>query len=206
MTFERAWGLPEQHLMPDAVVAFVDGELGRTAHDRAVAHLAGCRWCAAEINAQRQARAAVRAADVPSMPAGLLASLRAIPQEVELPATPDGLAVTEDGQLVAIQRPERAQTTGFGSSTPLGSSAKLGEGRAVLGRRSGKRAAQGAGVVVSGLVLGALALVNTTGAAPTTERAEPAVPIVGGGVEPVGFVGNRIAHVVSPSFGLVSAR
>src|SRR3954462_8966788 len=99
------WGLSEQHLMPDAVVAFGDGELSRTAVDRAASHVAKCPYCAAEISAQRQARAAVQAADTPPPPAGLLASLRAIPQKTELPTAPDGLAVTEDGQLVTVQRP-----------------------------------------------------------------------------------------------------
>lgn len=193
MSLERGWGLPEQHLLPDAVVAFVDGELSRTAVDRVTAHLARCPWCAADINAQRQARAAVRAADTPAMPAGLLASLRAIPQEVDLPATPDGLAVTEDGQLVAVQRPDRVA---FGSSVPLGSSPKLGESRNVLGRRPGRRAAQGAGVVVSGLVLGALAFVNTGGSD------SPVDPNFGSDVEPAGFVGGQLnAH-----FGTVPAR
>lgn len=160
MTDERGWGLSEQHLMPDAVVAFVDGELSPTATDRAAAHMARCPHCLAEIVAQRQAASAIHAAAPPAVPAGLLATLRAIPQQVELPDTPDGLAVSDDGQLVVVQRPERVP---FGSSAPLGSSAKLGEGNAVLGRRPGRRTAQGAGVVVSGLVLGALALVTTTG-------------------------------------------
>lgn len=158
MTDERGWGLSEQHLLPDVVVAFVDGELSATAHDRAAAHMARCPHCLADIVAQRQAASAVQSADVPAVPAGLLAALRAIPQQVEMPATPDGLAVTDDGQLVVVQKPEQ---TPFGASPPLGSSAKLGEGRAVLGRRPSRRTAQGAGVVVSGLVLGALALVST---------------------------------------------
>src|SRR5437660_4266953 len=159
---DRGWGLSEQHLMPDAVVAFVDGELSPTAWDRASAHIAKCPYCAAEVGAQRQARAAVKAADDPSAPDWLLASLRAIPEKVEIPTTPDGLAVTDDGQLVAVQRPERIGA--LGGNAPLGSSPKLGEGRAVLGWRFGKRA--GAGVVVSGLVLGALALANS-GSSPT---------------------------------------
>ncbi|GLZ43235.1 zf-HC2 domain-containing protein [Actinokineospora sp. NBRC 105648] len=204
MTFERALGLPEQHLLPDAVVAFVDGELTRSAHDRVTTHVAGCTWCSAEITAQRQASAAVRAADTPSMPAGLLAGLLAIPQETELPATPDGLAMTADGQLVAVQRPDRVPA-GFGTSAPLGSSPKLGEGRTVLGRKN-RRAAQGAGVVVSGLVLGALALVNTTGAGPTSDAPEVTPPLVGGGVQPVGFVGATVTASLSPSFGMVAAR
>jgi anti-sigma factor RsiW len=165
VTDERGWGLSEQHLLPDAVVAFVDGELSATAHDRAAAHMARCPHCLADIVAQRQAASAVQSADAPVVPAGLLATLRAIPQQVDMPATPEGLAVTDDGQLVVVQKPDRmpASAAPFGSSAPLGSSAKLGEGGAVLGRRPGRRAAQGAGVVVSGLVLGALALVNTTG-------------------------------------------
>lgn len=192
---QRGWGLSEQHLMPDAVVAFVDGELSPTAYDRAGAHAARCPYCAAEITAQRQARAAVRAADIPAAPAGLLASLRAIPQEIDLPSAPDELAMSADGQLVAVQRPDRATTQQpLGSSAPIGSSAKLGEGRAILGgRRFGRRTAQGAGVVVSGLVLGALALANS-GSAPVSQPAE--VPplhtdhpsVVGANMQPVGLV------------------
>jgi anti-sigma factor RsiW len=157
MTDLRGWQLPEQHLLPDAVVAFVDGELTASAHTRASAHLARCPFCAAEAYSQQQARSAVRAADAPCAPAGLLARLGAIPQEVELPSAPDGLAVTEDGQLVTVQRPDRAA---FGGGPVLGQSRPFGTGGgsrfSVFG---GKRARQGAGVVVSGLMLGALALV-----------------------------------------------
>ena len=244
------WTLPEQHLMPDAVVAFVDGELTPAAHDRAATHAARCPFCSAEIAAQRQARAAVRSADTPGAPAGLLAALRAIPQEVDPPTAPDGLAVTHDGQLVALQRPTRstprlstsptppavaasardhgattatsgpgattaarglgaaaaalgaATTTGhhtnapaaahppiapsrpeaFAAGEPLGSSPRLGESRSVLGRRAG------AGVVVSGLFLGALALVNTSGGAPAWLNTSP----LPGDVEWVSSVGSRL--------------
>lgn len=171
------WAMPEQHLLPDAVVAFVDGELTAGAHERAAMHVARCACCSAEITAQRQARAAVRSADAPGASANLLAALRAIPQQVDLPTAPDGLAVTRDGQLVAVQRPEA-----FPGGEPLGSSTRLGEGRAVLGRRAG------AGVVVSGLFLGALALVNTSGAAPGWMQTAPAA----GDVEWVSSVGHRL--------------
>jgi len=188
VTDERGWGLSEQHLLPDAVVAFVDGELSATAYDRASSHMARCRLCAADIAAQRQAASAVQSANAFSAPAGLLANLRAIPDNVEMPATPDGLAVTQDGQLVAVQRPERVP---FAAGPPLGSSAKLGEGDAVLGRRPGRRAAQGAGVVVSGLVLGALALVNSSSGAESPPRVPAAdrSAVVGGGhgVQQAGF-------------------
>jgi len=194
VTDERGWGLSEQHLLPDAVVAFVDGELSATAHDRASAHMARCSQCLSEIVAQRQAASAVQAADAPVVPAALLATLRAIPQQVDVPSAPDGLAMTADGQLVVVQKPDQmpAATAPFGSSAPLGSSAKLGEGRAVLGRRPGRRAAQGAGVVVSGLVLGALAFVTNSGSDDTEPQTPPDAnrPAVSGSdsVQQAGFV------------------
>jgi anti-sigma factor RsiW len=174
MTDARGFSLGEQHLVPDAVVAFVDGELSAGAHDRAAAHLARCPSCAAEAAAQRQARLAVRSADTPSVSDTLLASLRAIPQQVDLPGGPDELAVTEDGQLVTVQRPDRVTLQSTGRAL-IGSSEPLGSAPAVLGYRRGtasRRAVQGAGVVVSGLVLGALALV-TPPAAPSSSASSP---------------------------------
>ena len=50
MTDLRGWGLPEQHLLPDAVVAFVDGELSSVAHERASAHIQRCGFCAFETD------------------------------------------------------------------------------------------------------------------------------------------------------------
>lgn len=185
MTDLRGWQLPEQHLLPDAVVAFVDGELSASAHNRASAHLQRCPFCAAEAYSQQQARSAVRAADAPCAPASLLARLGAIPQEVELPSAPDGLAVSEDGQLVTVQRPDRAA---FGSGPVLGSGRPFGTGggsRFGTGLFGGRRARQGAGVVVSGLMLGALALV-----APGSEDNAPA-PAQGNSPQP--------SPVVAPS-------
>lgn len=176
MTDLRGWGTSVPHLLPDAVVAYVDGELTPSSHDRASSHVAGCAFCAAEVTAQRQARAAVRAADAPCTPAGLLAALRAIPEHVDLPSAPDNLAVAEDGQLVVVQRPDAMAP--LGSTPALGSSAPLGRGSALLGQRPKSaralpgRAAQGAGVVVSGLVLGALAMV-TPGGSDTPQNAVP---------------------------------
>jgi anti-sigma factor RsiW len=183
MTDTRGWSLlPESHLLPDAVVAFVDGELSLSARDRAASHIARCPICATDVSAQRQARAAVKRAGAPSMSAGFLASLRAIPEHTDLPMIPDNLAVTEDGQLVAIQRPDRvAGLRGMpmvlGSSTPLGSATPLGSGSAVLNaHRSSsarRRAAQGAGVVVSGIVLSAIFLVATSGSSGDTAQVSP---------------------------------
>ncbi|WP_298176204.1 zf-HC2 domain-containing protein [Saccharomonospora sp.] len=168
MTVGKGRGLPESHLLPDAVVAFVDQELSLGAQERAAAHLAHCPRCSAEVAAQRAASTAVRQAQTPSISAGFLASLQRIPQTADLPPGPDNLAIGPDGQIVAVQRPD--QVAGLRDSLPsgaLGTSAPLGTSPTVLGngpRLGGvrKRATQGAGVVVSGLVLSALALVVTT--------------------------------------------
>ena len=215
---QRTWTisvLPEAHLVPDAVVAFVDGELSMVAHDRAAAHIARCPVCAAETAMQRQARAAVRTAEAPRMPAGLLAALRAIPMDMDLPPSgDDGLAMTEDGQLVAVQRPDRVP---FGAGPVLGSSAPLGSGGNVLrtGAGHGRRAVQGAGVVAAGLMLGALAMVgphvlNASSQAPAEPsvqddgntggvvQANVSAPLGGGVVpratEPVVQQASRFAH------------
>lgn len=177
------WQLPESHLLPDAVVAFVDGELTLGAHERAAVHLVRCSSCAADVDAQRQMRTAVNSCHSPMVPAGLLASLQSIPDTTELSTMPDNLAVDEHGQLVAIQRPDRVPGV-LGSHEPLGSSAPLGTtGFAV--RKPGRRAVQGAGVVMSGLVLSALALTlgvddgsqspqrQTPGARPAQDAARP---------------------------------
>ncbi|WP_207920409.1 zf-HC2 domain-containing protein [Saccharopolyspora aridisoli] len=205
MTVLRGWGLPEQHLALDALVAFVDGELSPSAHDRAVAHLAGCPACTADAAAQRQARAAVRAADTPSVSPELLQALQAIPSSAELPAQPENLALTEDGQLVTVSRPERLKR--FGSGPVLGSSTPLGGSQQPLGtrvtsyddppegsadRRASRRTKQGAGVVFSGLVLGALAFMNL----PITD--EDGHPLPGA---PVPLPGGAFSNAVIPAAG-----
>ncbi|MGH3469246.1 MAG: anti-sigma factor family protein [Thermocrispum sp.] len=161
--------LPESHLLPDAVVAFVDDELTLGAHERAAVHLMQCTSCAADVDAQRQARAAVHSCNAPSVPAGLLASLHSIPDTTELSTMPDNLAVDDNGQLVAVQRPDRVSGGppanggvaggggSLGSREPLGSSSPFGTAGFPV-RKPSRRAVQGAGVVMSGLMLSALAL------------------------------------------------
>lgn len=162
-----------QHLAVDAVVAFVDGELGAGAHDRAAEHLSCCETCAAEVAAQRQARSVVRSAGYPRVPAGLLAALRDIPLTADLPPTPDGLAVTDDGAVVAMAEPGRAAIAPLGTSAPLGSSPRWGTGPSILGRRIGW---PGAGVVVSGLMLGALFMTMLDDPVPGTAVPQPDNP------------------------------
>ncbi|MPY79591.1 MAG: hypothetical protein GEV04_14150 [Actinophytocola sp.] len=178
-----SWQLPESHLLPDAIVAFVDGELSPGARERAAIHIMRCSACAADVTAQRQAREAVHDSQVPAMPAGLLASLSSIPQTTEISSGPDNLAVTDDGQLVAVQRPEHPQSGATLGTTRLGSSAPLGS--AGLGRKPGRRTAQGAGVVVSGLVLTALAFALTVEESGATSRSG-----TGSGVMPARYSGD----------------
>ncbi len=147
------------HLGPDAVVAFVDDELARRPHERAVAHVDSCPECAAEVVAQRRARSALRGADCPSLSSSLLSALRSIPQSAELPPVPAGLAVGPDGEVVSVLRTPPAPAPATPEPAP-----------AAHGRRPSRRTRFGAGVAVSGLALGALALGATSlplGAAPT---------------------------------------
>lgn len=205
MTVGKGWGLPESHLLPDAVVAFVDQELSLAAQERAAAHLAHCPSCAAEVAAQRAASTAVRRAATPSISAGFLASLCEIPQHAELPPTPDHLAVAGDGQLMAVQRPE--QVAGLRDGFPegaLGTSAPLGTSPTVLGNGTRlsavrRRTTQGAGVVVSGLVLSALALVATTSAAGDGDVGGGDAESPRGGVLPARFGGSDTAFATATS-------
>jgi hypothetical protein len=76
----RQFGSTE-HLSTEAVAAFADGELRMTAHLRAAHHLSLCTQCAAEVEAQRQARAALRDSRPIAIPTSLLGLLSQIPQE-----------------------------------------------------------------------------------------------------------------------------
>ncbi|MGH3787319.1 MAG: zf-HC2 domain-containing protein [Pseudonocardiaceae bacterium] len=121
-----------QHLVVDAVVAFVDGELAAVPRDRAAAHLIMCSSCAAEVAGQRQARSVVRSAQGPSVPADLLATLRDIPHTADLPGAPAGLAVNGEGTIV------EALDSGRTPPGPLGATQRGGAGTSALGRWIGR--------------------------------------------------------------------
>lgn len=74
----RQFGSTE-HLSTEAIAAFADGELRMTAHLRAAHHLSLCPQCAAEVDAQQQARAALRDSCPISIPSSLLGILSQIP-------------------------------------------------------------------------------------------------------------------------------
>jgi hypothetical protein len=74
----RQFGSTE-HLSIEAIAAFVDGELRMNAHLRAAHHLSLCAQCATEVEAQRQARAALRDSCPVVVPSSLLGMLSQIP-------------------------------------------------------------------------------------------------------------------------------
>jgi hypothetical protein len=86
---------PVQHLSDEAVAAYADGVLGRTARLRAERHLAVCPECAYAVSVQREAVFALRDAPPPALPSGLLDRLRAVPVTTVLTSTP--LALSPDG-------------------------------------------------------------------------------------------------------------
>ena len=74
----RQFGSTE-HLSTEAVAAFVDEELRLNPHLRAAHHLSLCPQCAAEVEAQRQARSALRESCPIAIPSSLLGQLSQIP-------------------------------------------------------------------------------------------------------------------------------
>jgi hypothetical protein len=75
---------PTEHLASEAIAAYVDGELRMNAYLRAAQHLCECAECAAEVDAQQEARIALRKAGHVSIPTDLHDSLTRIPL-AELP-------------------------------------------------------------------------------------------------------------------------
>ncbi len=74
----RQFGSTE-HLSVEAIAAFVDGELRMNAHLRAAHHLSLCPQCAAEVDDQSRARAALRDSRPIRIPSTLLGMLADIP-------------------------------------------------------------------------------------------------------------------------------
>lgn len=76
-----------EHLSIEAIAAFVDGELRMNAHLRAAHHLSLCAQCAAEVDDQSRARAALRDSHpirIPSTLLGLLSEIRVVHLKVHL--------------------------------------------------------------------------------------------------------------------------
>jgi hypothetical protein len=84
-----------EHLSTEAIAAYVDGELRMKAHLRAGHHLTLCPQCAAEVDAQGQARAALRDSRPISMPNSLMNLLSQIPQSTHDEMLPPPPSLTE---------------------------------------------------------------------------------------------------------------
>ncbi len=113
----RQFGSTE-HLSTEAIAAFVDGELRMSAHLRAAHHITLCPECAAEVDGQRRARAALRDSNPIRIPSTLLGLLSQIPH-----CPPDDDAGSAGGS-----------TRSRGESGPLGSARSQESGRAPDGR------------------------------------------------------------------------
>jgi anti-sigma factor RsiW len=79
----RRFGSTE-HLSTEAIAAFVDGELRMSAHLRAAHHMSMCPQCSAEVDAQGQARTALRDSCPIRIPTSLLGALSEIPRHAPL--------------------------------------------------------------------------------------------------------------------------
>ncbi|MBV9318863.1 MAG: RNA polymerase subunit sigma-70 [Mycobacterium sp.] len=99
----RQFGSTE-HLSTEAIAAFVDGELRMNAHLRAAHHLSLCAQCAAEVEDQSRARAALRDSRPIRIPSTLLGLLSQIPNS----PSPDDDAGRGAGQGEGIPSREAA--------------------------------------------------------------------------------------------------
>ncbi|BBZ29859.1 anti-sigma-E factor RseA [Mycolicibacterium madagascariense] len=101
----RRFGSTE-HLSTEAIAAFVDGELRMSAHLRAAHHMSLCPQCSAEVDAQGQARAALRDSNPIAIPTSLLGALSQIPHHAppEPPADDLGTPLADDAQRARRKR------------------------------------------------------------------------------------------------------
>lgn len=96
-----------EHLSIEAIAAFVDGELRMNAHLRAAHHLSLCAQCAAEVDDQSRARAALRDSHPIRIPSTLLGLLSEIPR-----CPPEGPSKGSSGG--SSQGPPDGAAAGFG--------------------------------------------------------------------------------------------
>ena len=87
----RRFGSTE-HLSTEAIAAFVDGEVRMSAHLRAAHHMSMCPQCSAEVDAQGQARTALRDSCPIRIPSSLLGALSEIPRHAPLQPPVDDVA------------------------------------------------------------------------------------------------------------------
>ncbi|WP_433497916.1 anti-sigma factor family protein [Sphaerimonospora sp. CA-214678] len=162
----------------ERVSALIDGELGHTERERALAHLTFCADCRGEVEAMRALKNRLRAMDPPAMPADLTMSLLRMsepggPLPPRMRPFPDHPAFTGGGlpgmhgMAPLDNRPRRIP----GASGP---------GRSSRARRAGYVAV---GVASAAMAIGTMFMVNGAGAHQRTVPGE-------------GFVNPPVQHLV----------
>jgi hypothetical protein len=116
----------EQHL-GDRLAALIDGELGHDARERVLSHLATCRGCKAEADAQRRVKNVFADTAPPPPSDGLLARLQGLPGTGPGDGPYDGMAPGNDG----LNLPRGPRGTGSGPSHTSGSAAHAESGGSV---------------------------------------------------------------------------
>ena len=139
--------------------ALVDGELGHTERERALAHLTFCADCRAELDAIRALKSRLRSLDPPAVPADLTMSL---------------LRMSEPGgPLPPRVRPFPASAyslnAGPGDNRPRRAAGFTGPGRPGTGRRAGYVAV---GLTSAAVALGTLFMVGGPDSRPSAPPVE----------------------------------
>lgn len=119
----RQFGSTE-HLSTEAIAAFVDGELRMSAHLRAAHHLSLCPQCAAEVEGQSRARAALRDSRPIRIPSSLLGLLS------EIPNSPHDVASARDEDTGRAGGSSRWRETAQGDVGQSRTSDRLADGSA----------------------------------------------------------------------------
>jgi Putative zinc-finger len=147
------------------VSALVDGQLGHSERDRALAHVAHCVTCRAAVDAERTVKTLLADSSAPTPSDGLLASLRSL-AEPGGPVSPRPRAMPLGPVVPTLPPPGRG---------PFGS--RRDSRRPARGRRAQRvRYAAAGAVSVAGLVLGtAFAAGGGAGAAVVPPAAELSV-------------------------------
>lgn len=133
--------------------AVVDCELGHDSRDRALAHLAGCLPCRAEVDTQRRIKARMATMDCHPAPATLAARLAAIADSAPAPAPAHPSASAVFRRPVSALPPSAPPRSSRGRrplSTRPGIRPARG-GRRPGRRRLGRTVAAGASAVLLGL-------------------------------------------------------
>ena len=93
--------------LEDLAAALVDDELDHEQRDRALAHLAGCAECRADVEAQRELKARLGGQPAPMPSVALVERLHAVPFTVSAPARRRTRVATRVGRRPAASRPVR---------------------------------------------------------------------------------------------------